>query len=319
MTVTAPAPDTTDLLDELRAWLAENWDPDLTVRAWWERLGLAGWAAPLLPVGKYGRGVSRLDALRVSQAIAEFGALGGPIGMGVSLAGPTIATHGTPEQAEHYLRDIVTGRRGWCQLFSEPGAGSDLAGLATRAERDGDVWVINGQKVWTSGGHLADLGMLLARTNPTAPKHQGITWFAIDMHQPGVDIRPLRQMTGASGFNEVFLTDATVPDANRIGDVNDGWSVANTTLAYERAGMGAGTNVPPPGGFAQGGTVSGDLDRPRGTSSGPAPPPVPRQHRSPGPRPPGSTSTWPARWARTASRRSASAWPRPTRWARSAA
>ncbi len=271
MTVTVPAPDTTDLLDELRAWLAENWDPDLTVGDWWERLGLAGWAAPLLPAGQYGRGVSRLDALRVSQAIAEFGALGGPIGMGVSLAGPTIATHGTPEQAEHYLRDIVTGRQGWCQLFSEPGAGSDLAGLATRAERDGDVWVINGQKVWTSGGQLADLGMLLARTNPSAPKHQGISWFAIDMHQPGIDIRPLRQMTGDSGFNEVFFTDATVADADRIGEVNDGWSVANTTLAYERSGMGAGTNVPPPGGFARAGTVSGDLDRRAGDFVRPRP------------------------------------------------
>jgi alkylation response protein AidB-like acyl-CoA dehydrogenase len=269
MTVTAPAPDATDLLDELRAWLAKNWDPDLTVGAWWERLGLAGWAAPLLPVENYGRGVSRLDALRVTQAIAEHGALGGPTGMGVSLAGPTIATHGTPSQAEHYLRDIVTGRRGWCQLFSEPGAGSDLAGLTTRAERDGDVWVVNGQKVWTSGGQFADLGMLLARTDPTAPKHQGITWFAIDMHQPGVEIRPLRQMTGDSGFNEVFFTDATVPDANRIGDVNDGWSVANTTLAYERSGMGAGTNAPPPGGYARAGTVSGDLDRRAGDFVGP--------------------------------------------------
>ena len=282
MTVAAPAPDTTDLLDELRAWLADNWDPDLSVGTWWERLGLAGWAAPLLPVGHYGRGVSRLDALRVSQAIAEFGALGGPIGMGVSLAGPTIAAHGTPEQADLHLRDIVTGRRGWCQLFSEPGAGSDLAGLATRAERDGDVWVINGQKVWTSGGHLADLGMLLARTNPAAPKHQGITWFAIDMHQPGVEIRPLRQMTGDSGFNEVFFTDATVPDAHRIGDVNDGWTVANTTLAYERSGMGAGTNVPPPGGFARAGTVSGDLHRRAGDFVRPRPAARPAAAPAPG-------------------------------------
>ena len=271
VTAIAPAPAAGDLLDELREWLARTWDPDLTVGAWWERLGLAGWAAPLLPADRYGRGLSRLDALRVAQAIADHGALGGPVGMGVSLAAPTIVAHGSPDQAESYVRDIVTGRRGWCQLFSEPGAGSDLAGLATRAVRDGDVWVVNGQKVWTSGGHLADLGLLLARTDPTAPKHQGITWFAIDMHQPGIEVRPLRQMTGDSSFSEVFFTDATVPDACRIGAVNDGWSVANTTLAYERAGMGAGGNAPPPGLAARPGTVAGDLDRRAGDLVRPTP------------------------------------------------
>ena len=129
MTVTAPAPDTTDLLDELRAWLADNWDPDLTVRAWWERLGLAGWTAPLLPVGQYGRGVSRARRPAGEPGDRRVRRPWWPDRDGRSLAGPTIATHGTPEQAEHYLRDIVTGRRGWCQLFSEPGAGSDLAGL----------------------------------------------------------------------------------------------------------------------------------------------------------------------------------------------
>src|SRR5260221_9503898 len=166
----------TDPIDELRDWLAANWDPDLTVAEWWERLGLAGWSQPLLPEGRYGRGVSRGDTIRAARTIAEFGALGGPLGLG-SLAAPTIATHGTGEQVERYVRDIVTGQRAWCQLFSEPGAGSDLAGLTTRAVRDGEEWVINGQKVWTSGGQIADFGMLLARTNPTAPKHQGISWF----------------------------------------------------------------------------------------------------------------------------------------------
>jgi alkylation response protein AidB-like acyl-CoA dehydrogenase len=255
-----------DPIAGLAGWLEESWDPDLTVGQWWERLGLSGWAAPMLPPDRYGRGVSRRDALRAARAIAEFGALGPPNGLGLGLAAPTIAVHGTPEQVERYVRPIVTGQRAWCQLFSEPGAGSDLAGLATRAVRDGDVWVVNGQKVWTSGGQLADLGMLLARTNPDAPKHQGISWFAFDMHQPGVEVRPLRQMTGASNFNEVFLTDAVVGDDARIGDLNNGWAVANTTLAYERAGMGAGGGGGGGGGGAVGpmahpGTVAGHLDR----------------------------------------------------------
>jgi alkylation response protein AidB-like acyl-CoA dehydrogenase len=198
----------------------------------------------------------------VTRTIAEFGALGAPFGMGVALASPTIATHGTREQVERFVRDAVTGRRAWCQLFSEPGAGSDLAGLSTRAVRDGDVWVITGQKVWTSGAQIADFGMLLARTEPAAPKHQGITWFVCDMHQPGVEIRPLREMTGNAMFNEVFLTDAVVRDDARIGDVNNGWTVANTTLLYERSGMGAGGARPLDlTGIARAGTVAGDLDR----------------------------------------------------------
>ena len=162
-----------DPIDELREWLDESWDPDLTVGEWWERLGLAGWAMPLLPVGRYGRGLSRGDALRVTRTLAERGALGPPAGLGLMLAAPTIATHGTDEQVERYVRAIVTGQRAWCQLFSEPGAGSDLAGLATRAVQDGDMWIVNGQKVWTSGGQLADKGMLLARTNPTVPEAPG--------------------------------------------------------------------------------------------------------------------------------------------------
>ena len=266
MTSTMPAPTTTDPLDELRGWLEENWDPDLTVAEWWERLGLAGWAAPILPTECYGRGLSRGDAIRVGRAIAEFGALGGPVGLGLALAAPTIATHGTPEQREHYVRDIVTGQRAWCQLFSEPGAGSDLAGLSTRAVRDGDVWIVNGQKVWTSAGQFADLGMLLARTDFTVPKHQGITWFALDMHQPGVEVRPLREMTGNTMFSEVFFTDAVVADDARIGEANNGWTVANTTLFHERSGMGAGG-----GGAARAlgsmtlpGTVAGHLKRPAG-------------------------------------------------------
>ena len=223
---------------------------------------MAGWAAPLLPTDAYGRGLNRADAVAVARAIADFGALGAPFGMGIGLVAPTLVSHGTPEQVGRYLPDIVTGRVWWCQLFSEPGAGSDLAGLSTRAVRDGDVWVINGQKVWTSGGHWADLGMLLARTDPTAPKHQGITWFAIDMHQPGVEVRTLREMTGGEMFCEVFFTDAVVSDAARIGERNRGWEVANTTLFHERAGMGAGGERGMGGALmARPGTVANDLEK----------------------------------------------------------
>jgi len=260
MTSTAPAPLTDDPIAELQDWLADNWDPDLSVAEWWERLGLSGWAAPLLPVDCYGRGMNRADALRVAQTITEFGALPAPAGMGIGLVSPTIATHGTREQIDRYIPDAVTGRLGWCQLFSEPGAGSDLAGLSTRAVRDGDVWIVNGQKVWTSGGHFADLGMLLARTDPTVPKHQGITWFAFDMHQPGVEVRPLREMTGNTMFSEVFFTDAVVRDDARIGAPNNGWTVANTTLLHERSGMGARSGGQVVFG-ARAGTVTGDLER----------------------------------------------------------
>ena len=258
----------TDLVAELRDWLAAHWDPDLTVGQWWDRLGTSGWAAPLLPVDCYGRGLNRSDALRVAQTIADFGALTAPVGMGIGLVSPTIATHGTREQIERYIPDAVSGRLGWCQLFSEPGAGSDLAGLSTRAVRDGDVWIVNGQKVWTSGGNVADLGMLLARTDPMVPKHQGISWFAFDMHQPGVEVRPLREMTGNTMFSEVFFTDAVVRDDARIGAVNNGWTVANTTLLHERSGMGArsgGAGVNRARGAPQGGARHARR-RPRRTS-----------------------------------------------------
>jgi alkylation response protein AidB-like acyl-CoA dehydrogenase len=249
-------------IDELRSWLEENWDRDLSVAQWWERLGLSGWAAPILPVESYGRGLSRGDAIRVQRTIAAHGALGAPMGLGLSLAAPTIAMYGSREQIDEYVRAIVIGQRAWCQLFSEPNAGSDLAGLATRAVKDGDEWIVNGQKVWTSMGQTADMGMLLARTNPEVPKHQGITWFGLDMHQPGVEIRPLREMTGNAMFNEVFFSDARVHDRARIGEANSGWTVANTTLLYERSGMGAGGDRPVPGeAMARPGTVAGDLER----------------------------------------------------------
>ncbi len=220
----------------------------------------SGWAAPTWPEEWFGKGLARAESVQVQRTIREFGALGAPGGLGLLLAGPTIIAHGTDEQRRRYVRDIVTGKKGWCQLFSEPGAGSDLAGLGTRAVKDGDEWVVNGQKVWTSGGQVADLGMLLARTDPDVPKHQGISYFAFEMLQPGVDVRPLREMTGRALFNEVFLTDARVGDDACIGGINNGWKVANTTLAFERAGLGAGGGGES-GSAATPGTVRGDLDR----------------------------------------------------------
>ena len=159
--------------------------------------------------------------------------------MGIGMCGPTIVARGTREQQERFLRPIFTAEEIWCQLFSEPGAGSDVAGLATRAVADGDEWIVNGSKIWTSMAHHARFGLLLARTDPEAPKHKGLSAFIIDMHQPGVEVRPIRSMAGASGFNEVFFTNATVPDSMRVGDVGDGWRVANATLMNERVSIGS--------------------------------------------------------------------------------
>ena len=225
---------------EVRAWLADAWDPSLTVGEWWARLADSGWAVPTWPSAWLGRDLPRDLTGVVSEELRAAGAVGPPAGLGMLLAGPTILTHGTDEQKERYLRPIVAGVEGWCQLFSEPGAGSDLASLQTRATRDGDEWIVSGQKVWTSGAQVADLGMLLARTDPDAPKHKGISYFALPMDQDGVDVRPLREMTGRSLFSEVFFDGARVANDACIGDLDGGWVVANTTLANERAGLGSG-------------------------------------------------------------------------------
>ena len=166
---------------------------------------------------------------------------------GLTMAGPTMVTHGDDAIRTRLLRRMFTGEDSWCQLFSEPGAGSDLAGLACKAVRDGDEWVITGQKVWNTLAHLAGRGMLVARTDPDAPKHKGMTYFALDMHAPGVEVRPLRQITGEAEFNEVYLTEVRVPDADRIGDVGEGWRVAMTTLSNERTTIGGGSGVPTKG------------------------------------------------------------------------
>jgi alkylation response protein AidB-like acyl-CoA dehydrogenase len=181
----------------------------------------------------------------VAQELAEIDVFLGTFMVGMAMTRPTIVAHGTDEQKARFLPPLMRGDEVWCQLFSEPGAGSDLAGLACRADRDGDEWIINGQKVWTSGAQNSDWGILLARTDWDVPKHRGITYFLFPMHQDGVEIRPLRQMTGAAHFNEVFLTDARVADANILGGLNAGWGVAMTTLANERTAIGGsrGTSV----------------------------------------------------------------------------
>ena len=203
----------------------------------------AGLAWVHYPAGLGGQGLSRSLQPAVDE---EFDAAGAPgnrperNGIGLGMAAPTILAFGSAEQKERWLRPLWTGEEIWCQLFSEPGAGSDLAGLATRAVRDGDDWVVNGQKVWTSSAHIASRALLVTRTDPAVPKHKGMTYFAVDMHAPGVEVRPLRQITGEAEFNEVFLTDVRIPDADRIGDVGEGWQVSNATLMNERVSIGGG-------------------------------------------------------------------------------
>jgi alkylation response protein AidB-like acyl-CoA dehydrogenase len=244
---------------EARAWLSEHAAPitDATPRrspwgggdeaghisrakAWQRALYDGGWAGVTWPKQYGGRGASSIQSAIFGQEQGKFDVSPGVFAVGIGMVGPTIIAHGTDEQKERYLDPMLRGEEVWCQLFSEPGAGSDLAGLGTRAVRDGDEFVVNGQKVWNSGAHYSDWGILLARTDPSAPKHRGITYFLVDMRTPGVDVRPLRQITGQAHFNEVFLSDARIPVANVLGAVNDGWRVAQTTLANERGLIGGG-------------------------------------------------------------------------------
>ena len=227
--------------EEIRRAVSEfidaEFDPELSLIEWRTRLLDGGWAAPLWPADWFGRGFSQEQASVVGEVFRERGVVPaasiGPRG----LAAETILAHGSDDQKRRYLRPILTGEHAWCQLFSEPGSGSDLAGLSTKAERDGDGWRINGQKVWNTSAHHADFGILLARTNFDVPKHQGISYFLIDMRQPGVEVRPLKQMNGHASFNEVFMTDAHVPAHDLIGGEGNGWAVAATTLSYERQGF----------------------------------------------------------------------------------
>ncbi|HKD89705.1 MAG TPA: acyl-CoA dehydrogenase family protein [Streptosporangiaceae bacterium] len=219
---------------DLTAFVQQHWAADMSLRDWREQLLQAGWAVPSWPQRWHGRGLPAWADELVASELIRLGTVGIPVGSGTWLAAPTILAHGTDELRDRLLGPILTGEQTWCQLFSEPGAGSDLAGLSTSAVLDGDSWVINGQKVWNTSAHHADMGMLLARTDASVPKHQGITYFALPMHQSGVEVRQLRQMNFHASFNEVFLTDARVPRDNVIGAVGAGWAAALTTLAYER-------------------------------------------------------------------------------------
>jgi alkylation response protein AidB-like acyl-CoA dehydrogenase len=266
----APDDAANDLWNVVTEWLDENWDPELTVDEWWRIVAAGGWTVPHLSPEQGGRGLIRRAALTVRAAFLAKGALRPPGGLGLLMAAPTILTHGTPEQIERLVQPILDGQVAWCQLFSEPGAGSDLAGLTTRATRDGDKWIINGQKVWSSQAMDSDRGMLLARTNFDVVKHAGISWFAFDLDQPGVTIRPLREMTGHAVFNEVFFDDAVVDHADLIGGEGNGWAVTQTTLYFERTGIGAGGGH---AGFPEPGPKGGMLGRRAGDAAQIEPPP----------------------------------------------
>jgi alkylation response protein AidB-like acyl-CoA dehydrogenase len=240
---------------EARAWLEEHapaHEAPRTARslggddwvarckAWQRALYDGGWAGVTWPKAYGGRGGTPLEQRVFEQEQARFRVATGVFAVGIGMVGPTLIAHGSDAQKERYLDPLLRGDEVWCQLFSEPGAGSDLAGLSTRAVRDGDEFVVDGQKVWTSGAHHSPLGIMLARTNPDVPKHRGITFFVLDMSSPGIEVRPLRQINGVAHFNEVFLSGVRIPAANVVGQVDGGWGVALTTLGSERALIGGG-------------------------------------------------------------------------------
>jgi alkylation response protein AidB-like acyl-CoA dehydrogenase len=239
--------------DELRAWFADHPAAEPPGRdeealyAWrrdyQRQMAADGWAAVHWPVEYGGRGATLTQSAIFFEELSRAGAPLPANVLGLLLAGPTIMVWGTPEQKERYLHPILTAEEVWCQGFSEPEAGSDLASLKTRAVRDGDDWVVTGQKVWTSGAQWAKWCMLVARTDTEAPKHKGLTYFLMDMEQEAVQVRPLRQITGEAEFNELFIEEARIPDANVLGGVGNGWKVALTTLMNERAGLGFSLQV----------------------------------------------------------------------------
>jgi len=226
-----PQPDRVgELIDEATLQEAKEWQT---------KKADAGWACIRWPPQYGGRGATPMQEVIWNQEESNFRTPSNPFMIGHGMCGPTIMAHGTPEQQQQWLPKLLSGEEVWCQLFSEPGAGSDLAGLRTTAVRDGDAWVVNGQKIWTTGAQFCDWGILIARHDPDAVKHAGLTFFVVDMRSPGIEIRPITQINGGQGFNEVFFNDVRIPDAFRLGEVGDGWRVAITTLMNERASVGA--------------------------------------------------------------------------------
>ena len=215
-------------------------------KAWQRKKADAGFACLTWPKEYGGRAATPIQRVIWDQEEGNYGALSGPFAIGQGMCGPTVMAYATEEQKRRYLPPLASGEEVWCQLFSEPAGGSDLAGLRTKAEKDGDDWIINGQKIWTTGAHFSDYGILITRTDPTLPKHKGLTMFFLDMRSPGVEVRPIKQASGHSGFNEVYFTNVRIPDAQRLGKVNDGWNVSLTTLMNERFSIGArlATGVP---------------------------------------------------------------------------
>ena len=212
-------------------------------RAWQALLFENGWAGITWPKEWGGRGGTQAQARIFAEEQAKFDVAVGPFKVAETMVGPTIMAHGAEKQQKRYLPTIINGQEIWCQLFSEPGAGSDLAGLTTKAERDGDEWVVTGQKVWSSGAHYSDWGILVVRTDWDVPKHKGLTYFLVDMQSSGIEVRPLAQINGAAHFNEVFLNEVRIPDENMLGEVNQGWGVILTTLQHERQMIGGGTTI----------------------------------------------------------------------------
>jgi len=243
-----------------RSWLEKNAEPldpskvvpneigeredEATIKAckaWQAKKADAGWACITWPKEYGGQDATSMQRVIFNQEEAKFRVPPNIYAIGHGMLGPTIMAHGTPEQKKKYLRPMLRGQEVWCQLFSEPAAGSDLAGLRTSAVKEGSDWILNGQKIWSTGAHFCDWGMIVTRSDPNAAKHAGLTYFIVNMRAPGIEVRPIRQINGASGFNEVFFTNVRVADSDRLGAVGDGWRVALTTLMNERVAIGAGT------------------------------------------------------------------------------
>ncbi len=243
---------------EARAWLEANAErkrpgdpePDRVsefidaealreAKQWQRKKADAGWACLRWPEEYGGRGAAPILEVIWTQEEGNFRTPPNPFMIGHGMCGPTLMAHGNSEQQQRWLPKLLSGEETWCQLFSEPSAGSDLAGLRTTAVRDGDGWIVNGQKIWTTGAQFCDWGILVARHDPSAVKHAGLTFFVVDMHSSGIEVRPITQINGGHGFNEVFFSDVHIPDADRIGEVGDGWRVSITTLMNERASVGA--------------------------------------------------------------------------------